>query len=82
MSFLKAMYGDGGEEGKRLGVRLSAEGGPELFSTYMWDGMYRGNVKGLLTFGMNGVCIGPDSNKNIDALKKAEFLVVCDIYLV
>ena len=29
---------------------------------------------------MNGVAIGPNSQKNIDALKKAEFLVVCDIY--
>ena len=29
---------------------------------------------------MNGVAIGPNSEKNIDALKKAEWLVVCDIY--
>jgi len=29
---------------------------------------------------MNGVAIGPDSQKNIDALKKAEFLVVGEIY--
>ena len=29
---------------------------------------------------MNGVMIGPDSQKNIDALKKADFLVVCEIY--
>ena len=29
---------------------------------------------------MNGVMIGPDSKKNIDALKKADFLVVCEIY--
>jgi formate dehydrogenase major subunit len=42
--------------------------------------MYRGHVKGLIAFGMNSVAIGPNSQKNIDALKKAEFLVVCDIY--
>jgi Anaerobic dehydrogenases, typically selenocysteine-containing len=29
---------------------------------------------------MNGVAIGPDSKKNIDALKKADFLVVGEIY--
>src|SRR6201987_778232 len=29
---------------------------------------------------MNGVAIGPDSQKNIDALKKAEWLVVGEIY--
>jgi formate dehydrogenase major subunit len=42
--------------------------------------MYNGTVKGMLAFGMNGVAIGPDSNKNIDALKKAEWLVVGEIY--
>ena len=39
-----------------------------------------GHVKGLLAFGMNGVAIGPNSQKNIDALKKADWLVVCEIY--
>ena len=42
--------------------------------------MYKGKVKGFFAFGMNGVMIGPDSKKNIDALKKADFLVVCEIY--
>src|ERR1700683_5613000 len=42
--------------------------------------MLRGHVKGLIAFGMNSVAIGPNSQKNIDALKKADFLVVCDIY--
>ena len=46
----------------------------------MWDEMYAGKVKGLFAFGMNGVAIGPNSRKNIEALKKADFLVVCDLY--
>jgi len=46
----------------------------------MWDDMYNGTVKGMLAFGMNGVAIGPNSKKNIDALKKADFLVVGEIY--
>jgi len=46
----------------------------------IWNDMYEGKVKGLFAFGMNGVMIGPDSNKNIDALKKADWLVVCEIY--
>jgi formate dehydrogenase major subunit len=29
---------------------------------------------------MNGVMIGPNAKKNIEALKKADFLVVCEIY--
>src|SRR5262249_21770265 len=46
----------------------------------LWDRMYTGSVKGLFAFGMNGVAIGPNSRKNIDALKKADWLVVCEIY--
>ncbi len=42
--------------------------------------MYRGSVKGMFAFGMNGVMIGPDTNKNINALKKADWLVVGEIY--
>ncbi len=48
--------------------------------TQIWDQMYRGNVKGMFAFGMNGVMIGPDTQKNIDALKKADWLVVGEIY--
>ena len=46
----------------------------------LWNDMYEGKVKGMFAFGMNGVMIGPDSNKNIDALKKADWLAVCEIY--
>jgi formate dehydrogenase major subunit len=46
----------------------------------MWDEMYAGKVRGLFAFGMNGVAIGPNSRKNIEALKKADFLVVCELY--
>ena len=42
--------------------------------------MYNGKVKGMMAFGMNGVMIGPDTNKNINALKKADWLVVGEIY--
>src|SRR5260370_12709331 len=48
--------------------------------TELWDNMYRGSVKGMFAFGMNGVAIGPDSQKNIAALKRADWLVVGEIY--
>ena len=42
---------------------------------------HRSNVKGVLTFGANGVAIGPNSQKNIDALnRKLIWLVVGEIY--
>jgi formate dehydrogenase major subunit len=48
--------------------------------THIWDDMYNGTVKGMMAFGMNGVMVGPDTNKNINALKKADWLVVGEIY--
>ena len=80
VSLLKSMYGGAAKKETDWAFNYLPKVDRNYSWAYIWDGMYRGNVKGLLTFGMNGVCIGPDSNKNIEALKKAEFLVVCDIY--
>ncbi|HSM87442.1 MAG TPA: formate dehydrogenase-N subunit alpha [Candidatus Limnocylindrales bacterium] len=79
-SFLKAMYGDAAKKENDFAFHYLPKIDRKYNWAEMWDGMYRGNVKGLLTFGMNGVMIGPDSQKNIQALKKAEWLVVCEIY--
>jgi formate dehydrogenase major subunit len=80
VSFLKTMYGDAAT--KRNGWAFDYL--PKVDRDYswvnLWNNMYNGLVKGMFAFGMNGVAIGPDSKKNIDALKKAEFLVVGEIY--
>ena len=79
-SFLKAMYGDYAKKENEFAFHYLPKIDRKYNWANMWDEMYRGKVKGLLTFGMNGVMIGPDSQKNIEALKKADFLVVCEIY--
>jgi len=80
VSLLKAMYGSAAVKQNDFAFNWL----PKIDRTYswidIWDGMYTGKIKGMMAFGMNGVMIGPNSNKNINALKKAEFLVVCDIY--
>lgn len=80
VSLLKALYGNAAVKQNDFGFNWL----PKIDRTYswvdIWDAMYNGKIKGMMAFGMNGVMIGPNSNKNIDALKKAEFLVVCDIY--
>src|SRR5450432_3120623 len=80
VSFLKAMFGDAATKENGWGFDYL----PKLDRRYswaeIWDDMYNGHIKGLLAFGMNGVAIGPNSNKNIDALKRADWLVVCEIY--
>jgi formate dehydrogenase major subunit len=80
VSFLKAMYGDNAKKENDWAFHYLPKIDRKFSWVEQWDAMYNGKVKGLISFGMNGVSIGPNSQKNIDALKKAEWLVVCDIY--
>jgi formate dehydrogenase major subunit len=80
VSFLKAMYGDAATKQNDFAFEYLPKVDRNYSWTYLWDNMYNGVVKGLFAFGMNGVAIGPDSKKNIDALKKADWLVVGEIY--
>jgi formate dehydrogenase major subunit len=80
VSLLKAFYGDAATRQSDFAFHYLPRIDRRFSWTDLWDDMYRGHVKGLFAFGMNGVMIGPDSRKNIEALKKADFLVVCEIY--
>jgi len=80
VSLLKTLYGDAATKQNGWAFDYLPKVDRNYSWTYMWDNMYNGVVKGLFTFGMNGVAIGPDSKKNIDALKKADWLVVGEIY--
>src|SRR5579862_5540987 len=80
VSQLKSFFGDAATKQNDYGFNWLPKIDRNYSWTQIWDNMYRGSVKGMLAFGMNGVAIGPDSNKNIDALKKADWLVVCEIY--
>ena len=80
VSFMKAMYGDAATKQNGWAFDYLPKVDRDYSWTHLWDDMYKGQVKGMLAFGMNGVAIGPDTNKNIDALKKAEWLVVGEIY--
>lgn len=80
VSLLKALYGNAARKENDWAFNYL----PKIDRRYswvdIWEDMYNGHVKGIFAFGMNGVMIGPDSRKNIDALKKADWLVVCEIY--
>jgi formate dehydrogenase major subunit len=80
VSFLKAMYGPAATKENGWAFHYLPKVDRNYSWTQIWDNMYRGSVKGMFAFGMNGVAIGPDSQKNIDALKKADWLVVGEIY--
>ena len=80
VSFLKSLYGDSAKKENDFNYHYLPKIDRKFSWTEMWDEMYSGKVKGLFAFGMNGVAIGPNSRKNIEALKKADFLVVCELY--
>ncbi len=80
VSLLKAFYGDAATKQNDFAYNYLPKIDRNYSWTQIWDQMYRGNVKGMFAFGMNGVMIGPDTQKNIDALKKADWLVVGEIY--
>lgn len=80
VSFLKAMYGDAATQENDWAFHWLPKVDRNYSWTHLWDDMYKGGIKGIFAFGMNGVAIGPDSQKNIEALKKADWLVVGEIY--
>ncbi len=80
VSFLKAMYGDAATKDNDWAFSYLPRIDRKYSWTEIWDDMYRGTVKGLFAIGMNGVQIGPNTRKNIEALKKADWLVVGEIY--
>src|SRR5437762_2479192 len=80
VSFLKALYGDAANKENDWAFNYLPKINRNYSWVEIWNDMYNGHVKGLFAFGMNGVQIGPNSRKNIEALKKADWLVVGEIY--
>ena len=80
VSMLKAFYGDAATKENGFAYDYFPKVDRDYSWTHIWDDMYNGKVKGMMAFGMNGVMIGPDTAKNINALKKADWLVVGEIY--
>jgi formate dehydrogenase major subunit len=80
LSLLKAMYGPAAKKENDWAFHYLPKIDRKYSWADIWDNMYHGHVKGLIAFGMNGVAIGPNSMKNIEALKKADWLVVGEIY--
>jgi formate dehydrogenase major subunit len=57
---------------------------PKIDGNYSWvyifDRMYRGQIRGFLVFGMNPVANGPNSEKILAALSKLEWMVVAEAF--
>lgn len=80
VSLLKALYGDAAKKENDWAFDYLPKIDRNYSWTEIWNGMHEGRVKGMFAIGMNGVQIGPDTRKNIEALKKIDWLVVGEIY--
>jgi formate dehydrogenase major subunit len=80
VSLLKALYGDAAKKENDWAFHYLPKIDRNYSWTEIWNGMHEGRVKGMFAIGMNGVQIGPDTRKNIEALKKIDWLVVGEIY--
>jgi formate dehydrogenase major subunit len=85
VSQLKAFYGTHATRDNGFAYHLhprlpqAATGGYENWSwAYIFDRMYRGDMDGFFSFGMNPVSNGPHSRKAIAALSKLKWLVVAE----
>jgi formate dehydrogenase major subunit len=80
VSYLKALFGDAARRENDWRFHDLPKIDRKYSWVEIWDAMYAGEVKGAFAFGMNAVAIGPNTTKVIDALKKADWLVVGDIF--
>lgn len=82
VSFLKAMYGDAAKPENEFGYgwlpRL--EDGKSYSWLDLFDAMYRKELKGFFSWGMNPACSGANSNKTRAAMANLEWLVVVNLF--
>ena len=82
VSLLKAYYGDNATIKNDFGYKNLPKIG--LNKDHSWgqifDDMYRGEIEGLISFGMNPVANGPNSSKMIGSLSKLKWLIVADCF--
>jgi formate dehydrogenase major subunit len=84
VSQLKAYYGASATGQNEFGYQMHpklprGDAGYENWSwAYIFDRMYRGDMEGFFSFGMNPVSNGPHSKKAIAALARLKYLIVAE----
>ncbi len=77
-SLLQAYYGEARDFGYSCLPKL--EEGENYSWSYIFDRMSRGEMEGLVSFGMNPVAGGPNTPKMLAALAKLKWLIVADVF--
>lgn len=78
VSLLKAFFGGAATPENDFAYSWLPKMDRDYSWTYIYDNAYRGEVKGLLTFGMNPIGNGPHSKKMVQALTKLDWMVVVE----
>ncbi len=81
-SLLKAWRGDNASAANGFGYRMlpKTEDGEDYSYLFIFDRMYRGDIKGGFAFGTNPAMSVPNSNKVRKALDNLDWLVVGEIH--
>jgi len=80
VSFLKALYGDRARKDNSFGYSWLPKLGEKENQSwgYFFDRMYNGEIKGMISFGMNPVANGPNTVKMLAALGKLDWMIVAE----
>jgi len=80
ISLLKAWYGEKATEANDYCFGLLPKAGGNYSWLPFFSAMGAGNIRGLISWGMNPAVSGPSSEATRDALGKLDWLVVADIW--
>ncbi len=78
VSLLKAFFGGAATPENDFAYSWLPKMDRDYSWAYIYDDAYRGEVKGLVTFGMNPVGNGPHSKKMLQSLAKMDWMVVVE----
>jgi formate dehydrogenase major subunit len=82
VSLMKSMYGGAATEKNEWGFHWLPKIDPAVNYSwvYIFDKMYKGEIKGFIDFGMNPVANGPNTEKIIAALSKLDWMVIAEAF--
>ncbi len=82
VSLLKSYYGGAAGEDNEFGYSFLPKINPGDDNSwgFIFDRMSRGELEGLIAFGMNPVANGPNTPKMISALGKLKWMIVADCF--
>src|SRR5680860_508633 len=82
VSMLKAWYGETATEENEFGFNWlpKNENGKDYSHIALFEAMYAGGIKGLISFGQNPAVSGPNANMERVAMRRLDWMVAIDLW--